>query len=273
MSNHLLKAGTVVKHGTSAIHLNAIMEEGIIPGKGRHQFRHITENAPHYPAVYVGGIAAYFGAYVSHSAAFKEYELDTPSFPHLIYSLRSNQVDGLSYGDVPFSLPVVLNITLKEETILVGDEDFIEGLDGQASTASQAKGCWCNWQSGGLIREGGIPPSWITHFEFPRPINRTDDLQPGSTIANRIMLDCELMVAGVSLVNKKIHPTEFRWSDGNASDKGRALSSQMTMSKENISKLFSFNAMRSPANRFYNLAYLTNFFQMIAEVHGVSWVK
>jgi hypothetical protein len=223
MSNYLLEAGTVVKHGTSAIHLNAILEDGIIPGKGRHQFRHLTENAPHYPAVYVGGIAAYFGAYVSHSAVFKEYELDTPSFPHLIYSLSSNQADGLSYGDVPFTLPVVLNITLKEDTILVGDEDFIEGLDGQASTPPQAKDCWRDWQSGGLIREGEIPSSWITHFEFPRPINRTDDLQPGSTIANRIMLDSELMVAGVSMVNKKIHPTEFRWMDKNQRCRSRII--------------------------------------------------
>jgi hypothetical protein len=273
MTNYYLKAGTVVKHGTSSIHLNAILEEGIIPGKGRHQFRHITENAPHYPAVYVGGIAAYFGAYVSHSAVFKEYELSTPSFQDLINSLGTNQVDGLPYGDVPLSLPVVLNITLKEDTILVGDEDFIEGLEGQVSTSPQAQDCWNNWQSGGLIREGGIPPSWITHFEFPRPINRTDDLKLESAITKRMMLDSELMVAGVSLVNKKIHPTAFPWRDGKASANGRALSSQMAMSKENISKLFSFNTMRSPANRLYNLAYLTNFFQMIAEVHGVSWVK
>src|SRR5690606_26904909 len=87
----------------------------------------------------------------------------------------------LTHGKVSLgegAVPVVLQIELGEDCQIVSDEDFImrnvpqEKLDQhraefQRRVIDDAMDIWRRYKSAVVIREGGIPASWIKRIEFP----------------------------------------------------------------------------------------------------------
>ena len=148
-----LPAGTAVKHGTTHRDLPSILSHGLLAGHGRSPLRDETENAPVIPnGTYVGRLPAYFGALLSFSASMREGFERAPS-----QALAP-----------PGIVPVVLHIKLPEDVEILADEDFIPSqAPSEDLLRSQAMAIWDHFGSAVLIREGGIPAEWITHFEFP----------------------------------------------------------------------------------------------------------
>ena len=183
-----LKSDTQIKHGTTLKNLASIAASGLIPGRGRSELRSVSEATPLHQAVYVGQLAAYFGAWAAHAAELKAYFLSVQDFTRKCEDFRDDPFlyDCPEAEQIPLSLPVVLNITLKQDVQLVGDEDF-----SQLSTPAAAdKQVWQNWQSGGLMLDK-IPPDWIQSFEYPRCLVSCDHI-PRRSMAlfrARAMLD------------------------------------------------------------------------------------
>jgi len=209
----ILKAGTIVKHGTTSLHLESILKSGLKGGSSRHFIRkQIEANPIATNSIYVGDIMAYFGAFASFAAQSAEVCGNTQN----IIASRIIKGEG--------AIPIVLTILLKEDCELLADEDFIgiKKIDKYRIKAleKKAKKVWRKYSSGAIIRREGIPPDWITHFEYPLLISKKDQLLP-IPIAKKMHNDIYLLVAGYSQERKdlsinqawafydKIHPKEI----------------------------------------------------------------
>lgn len=248
-----LPAGSRVKHGTAAVHLPSILENGLRAGHSRHALRALTEECPKVEAVYVGGPSAYFGAWAAAGALMKEYELSEVNFKKLASSDPTDLFKA-DFKEPPFAIPVVLSIELREDTLLVGDEDFALWLNGSDGTSlkhpdSTDEHVWDTFRSGGLVLPKGIPPDWITGIEFPRLI-RIGDAQdkPMRQLAD----DCVLLAAGISQ-NHQLRPAievptaHALWTPE------VSLSQQRVFSNAELERLFALRALSEPAQRFHNL--------------------
>jgi hypothetical protein len=252
-SEFFLPAGSCVKHGTAAVHLHSILEAGLQAGHSRHTLRSLTEERPKAEAVYVGGPAAYFGAWAAAGALIKEYESAEENFKELV-SGDPEDLQKAVFKDPPFAIPVVLNIELREDTALVGDEDFAMWLNGSDGSllkhpASTDEAIWGQFLSGGLMRANGIPAEWITNIEFPRLI-RIGDMQDKSM--RQLVDDCVLLAAGVSQNHRLLPARQVQTAHGFWTPEV-SLSQRRLFLKSEVEGLFALRALAEPAQRFHNL--------------------
>lgn len=192
----ILKAGTIVKHGTTSLHLESILKSGLKGDSSRHFIREqIEENPIATNSIYVGDLIAYFGAFASFAAKSAE-----------VYGNAQNKIASRIINGEG-AIPIVLTILLKEDCELLGDEDFI-GIKKInkyriKTLEKKAKKVWEKYSSGAIIRKEGIPPNWITHFEYPLLISKNDQVLP-IPIAKKMHNDIYLLVTGYAQERKDL---------------------------------------------------------------------
>ena len=250
-----LKAGTRVKHGTAAANIYSILELGIQPAFNRHNLRSTLENTPTANAVYVGGLAAYFGAWASATALIKEYELSEPKFTSIMSSGNLSALGTDDYSEPPFAVPVVLVIELAEDTYLVGDEDFAlwkVGSDGSKELTQESTnaGIWARFMSGGLLRVGGIPASWIKGLEFPQLLRA--DHHSNESQFKRLLPDCGLLAAAIHQ-NHSLKPACHVSIGTELWREAMSLSQFVTFERGQVDKLMNLPALATKANRLHNI--------------------
>lgn len=187
MKTSLLPAGTRLKHGTLAMHLKSVFESGIAPAFARDGLRNAIEEAPKEKAVYVATLGAYIGAYRAFAA--NQYKLLTQNVGQPTY-------------------PVVLNICLREDCHYIADEDFVpQDADGsipRSRLEEMADKVWSNYGSAAILREGGIPSSWIESFEYPQMLG-WHVVEAGGRLAVKFWADVDLIVLSMGAPYLK-HP-------------------------------------------------------------------
>lgn len=171
--------GTVVKHGTLASSLSAILSEGLAPGATRDEVRDGIEEKPVSEGVYVATLGAYIGAYRAFAA---------------------NNARWLLKGDSVPTIPIVLNIELAEDCEYVADEDFVPvrrgGIIELSDLVSRAEAVW--EQYGSAVVSRSIPASWIRSFEFPYLANM-ESIRRGGRIGRKFGSDVNLFVLSKSI--------------------------------------------------------------------------
>lgn len=269
----VLKAGTRVKHGTVAANLASILKVGIRPGFNRHSLRSITEERPKADAVYVGGLSACFGAWASASALIKEYELKEPSFSSIVSTGDQSILKSERYSDPPLAIPVVLEITLAEDTELVGDEDYALwqiGSDGSVEPTQESTNfaVWSKFASGGLLLKEGVPASWIKRVEFPQllRIDNTNESQ-----FKRLMPDCHMFAASVHQ-NHALKPARDVSIGGVVWTEDMTLSQTASFEQREVNKLLGFPALSAKSNRLHNILTQYSFVSHIGtEDYGIRF--
>eukprot|EP00966_Prymnesium_polylepis_P191571 4439408-Prymnesium_polylepis.1 len=156
----VLPAGTVVKHGTTSDVLQQILVQGLCQsgsvsaGLLRDKF----ETRPTTKGVYVAkSYAAYGTALVGFTS-----------------KMAVCVTTGFEWDPAKVPLPVVLNIRLQEECVLGPDEDYLK-LDKElmkqfkktATRGNAVERLWQKYGSGAIMRENGIPATWIESVECP----------------------------------------------------------------------------------------------------------
>jgi hypothetical protein len=257
-----LKAGTVVKHGTSSIHLPSILQHGLKPGLGRHELRKLSETTPKLAAVYVGELSAYFAAYASHAAVLSEFASKTPNYPAMAQAFFEDPLKAsrtLNVRNVPKSVPVVLNIELGADVRLYGDEDYV-GLNGGPTDDA---GVWSNWRAGGVLE--GIPAAWIKSFEFPHLFSVEDYLSENKM--ELVVQDMQYLACGAVHVS---HKQPAATSLVGIPSGVNGLSNTWTFDEKTVAKFFACKSIDTPATLFFNQAFEANLFQALAKQMGFS---
>lgn len=268
-----LPTGTRLKHGTSATQLRSIIASGLLPGHSRHDLRDLTEERPKASAVYVGGLAAYFGAWAAASAVIKEYELAEPSFSAIAQSGDPSLLRRSTYSPPPFALPVVLTIECAEDVPFIGDEDYAlwrEGPDGVVTPhpESTTKNIWEKYRSGGVTRDKGIPSSWIKKIEYPQLLRLGSETDSQH---RRLGPDCHLLAAAVYqnhalAAAEEVQIGPKRWSES------VCLSQQSEFSAAGVEQLFSLQALADAANRLHNMIVQYQYVSHIgSEAYGLKF--
>lgn len=261
MTDFFLKTGTVVKHGTSSVHLRSILEKGLLPGYGRHALRKQSEATPKYEAVYVGGLSAYFAALAAHMSFMKEYVTATSNYQEKTQRYFDNAPKAakeVDVGDVPLSFPVVLSIKLGADIRLTADEDYMNIDD--VSTSDEE--VWNRWNAGGI--DGGVKPEWIKTFEFPRLLT-VDDYFDRRHLVEK---DVELLVQGAKSVSDKIPPHQM-----NISSSRRMLSQSMNFNIAEIERFFNFRQVSESSNRFISQAVQAAYANQLSEKHNFTGLE
>jgi hypothetical protein len=183
-NKYYLPAGTIVKHGTSTNNLRSILSHGVQPAfqQGRIGRTDITTNSD---GVYVGSCyLAYRTSILNCFAGFTILcEDDSGVNIPILYnhpSLDENDtlafltqyrkramtryVTPKKYHIDNCGLPVVLNITLKEDVYIEADEDYV---DIRLESPAIAKEVW--EQFGSTVLMQSIPARWISSVEFFEP--------------------------------------------------------------------------------------------------------
>lgn len=269
---HLPK-GTQVSHGTVLANLLSILDHGLQPSHSRHQLRDITEERPKASAVYVGGPGAFFGAWAASGALMKEYSMIEGRMPNFgrIANRTPKKLLNIDFASPPLAIPVVLNIELQEDTLLVGDEDFAlwrEDANKQLIRREQDTDelIWSRFRSGGLVRNGGIPPSWISSMQFPQLL-KVD----GSTEKQFRQFgdDCYHLAAGIGqnhglLTADKVKLPHGFWTANSA------LSQSRIFNRKSVNDLLAMGHVTVPANLLYNSLTLYNYVSTIGGKSSAS---
>jgi hypothetical protein len=272
-----LPRGTRVSHGTALTHLLSILDSGLVPGHSRHELRDTTEEKPKAPAVYVGGPSAFFGAWAASGALVKEYSMLERRLPLLgsIAGQSPNDLQGMDFLAPPLAIPVVLTVELQEDTALAGDEDFalfVKGVDGQEVRREEDtdESIWSRFRSGGLLREGGIPASWISSVQFPQLL-RTEISTPNHM--RHFGDDCFHLAAGIAQNHQMLTAHRVQVPGGFWTEKS-ALSQSRAFNRMAVEELLNMRHVAERANLLYNVLMLTNFVTEIGQSHfGIDFIK
>lgn len=255
MADFHLKAGTVVKHGTSSIHLLSILQQGLKPGHGRHELRKESEATPKLAAVYVGELSAYFAAYAAHMAVIEEFVRKIPDFTALAQAYQDDALRAsrdLKVANVPLSVPVVLNIELANDVRLHADEDYL-GYDSASMDDEQV---WDRWRAGGILED--IPPSWIKSFEFPQLVS-VDDYISGRR-QSAMFGDAHYLLCGAMNVSNKIPPAKVPLPPD-----AKGLSQKWNFNEQEVKRFFACKPMATPEVLFLNQVAQSSCLQALAE--------
>ncbi|MBB3122461.1 hypothetical protein [Pseudoduganella violacea] len=258
MADFFVKAGTFVKHGTSSIHLRSILEKGLVPGLGRHELRKQSEKSPALDAVYVGGLAAYFGAQAAHMSVMKEYMLAVPDFKEKAQAYFADAKKAkvtVDIGEVTMSVPIVLNIRLGKDVRMIADEDYLN----EDELSLDDEQVWNRWNAGGVI--DGIPADWIKTIEYPRLVT-VDDYWSRRALVRQ---DMELLVMGGISVSEKWPPSTLKLPRG-----VKNLSQELKFGAVEIEKFFAIKQMAESSNRFLSQCMQVSLFNEVSEQHNYT---
>lgn len=260
-----LAKGTIVNHGTAVAHLPSILKEGLRPAHSRHALRSMAEERPKVEGIYVGGPAAFFGAWAAAGALFKEYALEEPNLPSLgdIAESSPTALVDMDFKNPPLAIPVVLAIELQEDTDCGGDEDFVRIIESSGGNGRHPDDTdaliWQRYRSGALLRNVGIPIDWITKMQFPKLL-KVDDADDGTdkTFGD----DCMLLAAGTHQIQKRIAVDQLQVGSHSWSD-DMALSQSRSFNRAEVDALLAMTSLSAPANRLFNMIMQHSFFNAL----------
>lgn len=264
---HLPK-GTRISHGTALANLHSILKLGLQPSHSRHQLRDFTEERPKAAAVYVGGPSAFFGAWAASGALVKEYSMHELRMPMLgpVAAANPRELRRMEFAPPPLAIPVVLTIELQEDTRLVGDEDFALwqiGADQKPIRRAEDtdESIWDRFKSGGLVREGGIPSSWIKSMQFPQLLH-VDDVDDRKM--HQLTKDCWCLAAGIAQNHGLMQVSRVQLPEGPWTD-ASTLSQSRTFDEKSVNGLLAMRHVNDEANLLYNLLVQYDFVSGIGE--------
>lgn len=271
MDRFTLRKGTVVKHGTNLSRLRSILSNGLHPAAARHEMRISNEHQPEIQGIYVGNLTAYFGAYAAYSAELVPF-MSTQDYLRAMLCLSDlHAIKTFELTDAPLDLPVVLRIRIKEDCELYGDEDYVQ--DGAIPVGqkvptelliSDAKRVWDKWQTGCLIRSGGIPADWIEAIEHPR----LGTLEASNRLHKDTWADCELLIAGVMQASQKKEPAVILapYTKRYGRD---CLSQCIPATESGIQRIEQLKGLSSNHNRYFNHVHITQAIEHMAANYGI----
>ncbi len=179
--------------------------------------------------------------------------------------------------------PIVFEIELQEGCELWADEDFIPSPDGRPLRYTEellrlnAQPVWEYFKTGAIVREDGIPPGWITRFEFPifwAPVNQQ---AWRSENGQSLVEDARLMVWS-HIQNFEKEPPEGCWAgfDQQLKETGRpprrGFSRTLPFDAKGVDRFFQEPAFASGEGAFRHMFVLFNLFSeelQVADVGGV----
>lgn len=264
MGTFQLTAGTVVKHGTTASHLEAILAGGLTPNGQRNASRDLTEPKPMAATgVYCGLFTAYFGAY----AAFAAYCRDVLSWP----------------GHKPprefyFDYPIVLTIRLGRDVEVLADEDFLPAIDPERNEdllytlpnmRKHARMCWNRHRSCVIPM---IPAAWITEIEV---LNMLAPISADGLAQERFICDLHVLACGVVQTQRLLSYERALelWQSRVATDlSGPSLSTKMVVNDERLRLLRSHPLGRAEHGKAAHEAVSVTFRELsrLSPEYGIS---
>jgi len=263
MSYFYLPKGTIVKHGTSIKRAENIIRNGFSLNE-RNEIREKYEIAPESKGVYIGELLAYFGAYAAYTSELNSFFTSGMAEEAMSYFyIDPIKLKKLNLSIVPITLPVVLNIELGEDCVLIADEDFV--LDGNYPAdqkvpinilISEAETVWQKWKTGCICNE--IKKEWIKEVEYPG-LNKFGHHK----VSEETWLDIELFAGGVLQSYHKEEPTPlievFKEKRGLL-----ALSNKTPATRAGIEKILKSQKFKSKADQLFNHILFNEYFQKLA---------
>jgi hypothetical protein len=214
---------------------------------------------------------AYFGATVAFGAASHALQLRVGPMGQVPSEVKDDVV-----------VPVVLEIELKEDCELWADEDFVMFAPGSPIEYSperlraEAAPVWSKFQSGSVVREGGIPAEWITRFEHPLLWVPPGDATPRGGKWRQLVSDAHVMVYSHIQNYEKATPEQC-WSAlrgiSGLVDRLSGFSQSLPFSAEGLERFFRFDTLASAKRAYAYMCTLHLLFQQIAEEVGVGGIR
>lgn len=253
MNYFYLPKGTEVKHGTSLIRAEEIIFNGFNTNKElRCDVREKHEIAPESQGVYVGELISYFAAYTAYSSELVDMylSLNPNEFLNYFYTSPKKLLE-LNLNYVPSTLPVVLNIELGEDSILIADEDFVADGSYPANIrvpddilVNEAETTWLKWKTGCILTE--IKKEWIKEIEYPC-LSNFGSISP----TKNTWLDCELFARGLLQSYHKEPPTPL--IDSFIKQNGRfSLTNKVPATRKGIEKILKSKKFIGKGNQLFN---------------------
>jgi hypothetical protein len=256
MKKFILPKGTLVKHGTTLCQVPSILKFGLDgTGNFRDLNREARELSPETSGVYVGNLISYFAAYAAYTSRVNP-ELSFPDYQKALklYDSNPQSFTTLTIPDLLITLPVVLTIRLEEDCTLYADEDFVDNgkvpFDEkipEQKLVSEAETVWNNYQTGCVIRDGGIPPNWIKEIEYPE-LSKPKILNRPS---KQLTSDCDFFASGLrqSFLKKQPKPILKSLQKRYRTQK---LSNSIVPTNKNVEQLFDKAEFSNVNNRLFN---------------------
>jgi hypothetical protein len=249
MSEFNLAAGSVVKFGTISTNLYPILRHGIAANTARQGFAQGVQASAESSGIHIGELMAYFSACAEFCNA-------TSALHAANQDVLAQFVDALQIakGEKPrmpeleeialqAGLPVILEIVLEEDCLLLADRHFVADDNAEKS--------WKLWRSANLVRAEGIPASWIKKFYFPRLLDYRDVVTARNPRVLEQTTDSALMVGGLMQSWHKDTPGDllqaFRKQYGRIN-----FSQSSNFDDTALERFFNLNAMLDPATRLLN---------------------
>ncbi|MFZ6848702.1 hypothetical protein [Undibacterium sp. RuRC25W] len=269
MTEFKLAAGSVVKTGVTTSQLYPILRYGLAQNSPAHHFQASAEIGTKNvtPGIHIGELMAYFSA----CAGFCN---NTSDIHHQHQNVMASFVGALQdkRGEKPVmpeletiaqhaGLPVVLEIILEEDCVLLADRHFVSDNEIDKS--------WKLWRSAYLQRDGGIPAGWIKQFYFPRLLDYRDVTTARNPRSLEQTTDTALMVGGLMQYWHKDAPGDllaaFR------KQYGRINFSQKSQFDETaLERFFNLSAMIDPATRLLNQMTIWQDVDALAKKQGIT---
>jgi len=265
MSEFKLAAGSIVKFGCTTTQLYPILRNGIAMTSVRQGLQDAVGAS--IPGIMIGELMAYFAAcadFCNNTGAVHHAHQDImAAFVQALQNHRGEkpQMPELESIASETGLPVVLEIVLGEDCVVLADTHFV--------SEGEAEKSWKLWRSGSLQREGGIPASWIKQFYFPRLLDYRDISVARNPRSLEQTTDTALMVGGLMQSWHKDTPADLL----NAFNKqyGRINFSQRSQFDEtSLERFFNLNAMLDPATRLLNQMTIWQDIDSLAKKQGIE---
>ncbi len=249
MSEFKLAAGSVVKFGTISTNLYPILRHGIPENTVRQGFAEGITIGVEPVGIHVGELMAYFAACAEFcnatSALHAENQDVLAQFVEALQNAKGEKprIPALEEIALQAGLPVVLEIVLEEDCLLLADTHFIDDENAEKS--------WKLWRSANLSRAEGVPASWIKKFYFPRLLDYRDVVTARNPRVLEQTTDSALMVGGLMQSWHKDTPGDLLQAF--RKQYGRINFSQSSAFDETaLERFFNLNAMLDPATRLLN---------------------
>ena len=271
MSEFKLAAGSVVKLGAITTQLYPILRNGLSANTPAHQFQTNADGAlskkADTPGVQIGELMAYFSAcaaFCNNTSEIHHQHQDAMArFVGALQDQRGTKPVMPELEDIAHQagLPIVLEIVLEEDCVLLADSHFVSETEPEKS--------WKLWRSGYLQRADGIPAHWIKQFYFPRLLDYRDVTSARNPRSLEQTTDTALMVGGLMQYWHKDTPGDllaaFKKQYGRIN-----FSQRSNFDETSLERFFNLSAVIDPATRLLNQMTIWQDIDALAKKQGIE---